>query len=648
MAGAQRDVAHVAGAELDSLRQAAGGEHRHAGAAGNVVLPFVGVGVPVQPAQGAKLERQQRPGHGRRDGGFLGGDDAHGAAAIGTGLLGLQTVAVRQRAGLLRAGGRVGRERRRPQPLGDADLLLRQRGEEEPQVGQRTSRGGAYPPAGRSHFLHPFQPSISTPPRDRVVACQDRVAPGSSRQPTGNRDGMGDAVASTARVALSALAVACSRTSPRAVRQRSRSAAPAISCCTRVCVSTGTITRGWLTRVADASTRPTALPFIPRPNMRAVRWPGSARSRRAIPQPAVKAVTHRPATTPSATSRKPRSGLVRTCGRAAEALAYVNTRKLTEPTSFTSGRAGATRASPSIPFPATPRTDGRRTATVRNASALWVPSSCRTAAWSPWASRPTAWKTTGVVRGLRRVDSSTRPRLKARLPLACCDHSVEVAATGMEAIRARPTSRLPVCSTLGQPRITWEMPTRNATGSARLATSPANNGLGSRSRWRSWAVCTPSPALNSRNASSSMGSDSGAFSPHRETAPNETPRSHRPGPGTQAAAAQVASRNQKNCSWIKRPRNVIAWLGLGRVHARMGFLPKLGGAGKFGVWAARNGPGSAVPLSDGAGAELAGIVSVVMHHLVSAQGPHEPGTCRECQRMKRVQNAVLLLSDRGG
>src|SRR5262245_54268844 len=121
-----------------------------------------------------------------------------------------------------------------------------------------------------------------------------------------------------------------------------------------------------------------------------------------------------------------------------------------------------------------------------------------------------------------------------------------------------------------------------------------------------------------------MGSDSGAFSPQRETSPNETPRSHRPGPGTQEAAAQVASRNQKNRSWIKRPRKATAWLGWCRVHARMGSFPKLGGVEKFGEWVARNGPGSAVPLTDGAGAELAGVVSVVMHHLVSAQGPTNP------------------------
>ena len=126
---------------------------------------------------------------------------------------------------------------------------------------------------------------------------------------------------------------------------------------------------------------------------------------------------------------------------------------------------------------------------------------------------------------------------------------------------------LPTCSELGHPPITWEIPTRKAKGITILATSPAHNGFGSRSRWRSCAFCTPSPALKTRNANMSMGSDSDAFSPQRETSPNDTPRSHRPGPGQQEAAAQVASRNQKNRTWIKRPRYAIAWLALCGVPA---------------------------------------------------------------------------------
>src|SRR5262245_647563 len=76
-------------------------------------------------------------------------------------------------------------------------------------------------------------------------------------------------------------------------------------------------------------------------------------------------------------------------------------------------------------------------------------------------------------------------------------------------------------------------------------------------------------------------------------------------------------------------------------------------AGKSAVWAARSGPGPAVPLRDGAGAESAGAVSVVMRHLVSTWEITNPvrtiGAHRERQRVKRFTERGSVRWDfRGG
>ena len=62
-------------------------------------------------------------------------------------------------------------------------------------------------------------------------------------------------------------------------------------------------------------------------------------------------------------------------------------------------------------------------------------------AWSPSAIQPMACRTSGVLRGLRQVDRTTSPTLRARSPSAFCAQAVAEPATGMEAMSARPRMR---------------------------------------------------------------------------------------------------------------------------------------------------------------------------------------------------------------
>jgi hypothetical protein len=64
---ALRHVADVAGIELLGADAAVGAEHGHAGAAGDVVLPLVGIGVPMWLAQAARFDAHESAGHGGRD-----------------------------------------------------------------------------------------------------------------------------------------------------------------------------------------------------------------------------------------------------------------------------------------------------------------------------------------------------------------------------------------------------------------------------------------------------------------------------------------------------------------------------------------------------------------------------------------------------
>src|SRR5262249_20924955 len=80
---ALRHVADIAGGELLEAHAAVRSEHAHAGPAGDVVLPLVGVGMPMQLAQAARLDLHDRAGHRRRDRELALGDEAVGAAGIG-------------------------------------------------------------------------------------------------------------------------------------------------------------------------------------------------------------------------------------------------------------------------------------------------------------------------------------------------------------------------------------------------------------------------------------------------------------------------------------------------------------------------------------------------------------------------------------
>src|SRR5260370_24754528 len=60
------NVAHVAGLEVHGASAAAGGEYGHASLAAKVVLPLVGIGVPMQFADAARLDGYDGSGDGRR------------------------------------------------------------------------------------------------------------------------------------------------------------------------------------------------------------------------------------------------------------------------------------------------------------------------------------------------------------------------------------------------------------------------------------------------------------------------------------------------------------------------------------------------------------------------------------------------------
>jgi hypothetical protein len=68
VAHGEGDVADVAGLVVERAGLAGGGEHGHPSLARQVVLPFVGVRVPVQLAQASRLDLHQRRGDSLRDG----------------------------------------------------------------------------------------------------------------------------------------------------------------------------------------------------------------------------------------------------------------------------------------------------------------------------------------------------------------------------------------------------------------------------------------------------------------------------------------------------------------------------------------------------------------------------------------------------
>src|SRR5262249_40437781 len=105
--------ADVAGVELFDADAAVGSEHGHTGAAGNIVLPFVGVGMPVRFTQPTGLDLHECAGDGRRDRKLALRYQAIGAARIGVRALGEQAVAMGERRAIERAGPWIGGERRR-------------------------------------------------------------------------------------------------------------------------------------------------------------------------------------------------------------------------------------------------------------------------------------------------------------------------------------------------------------------------------------------------------------------------------------------------------------------------------------------------------------------------------------------------------
>src|SRR5262245_26402310 len=89
--GRWRTYAHI------NLAEAVGSEHGHAGAAGDIVLPFVGVGMPVRFTQRAGLDLHERAGDGRRDWKLALRYQPVGAARISVRALRQQLVAMGER-----------------------------------------------------------------------------------------------------------------------------------------------------------------------------------------------------------------------------------------------------------------------------------------------------------------------------------------------------------------------------------------------------------------------------------------------------------------------------------------------------------------------------------------------------------------------
>src|SRR5260221_7263875 len=129
MAIAHRDITDVAGAKLNHLGPPAGAEDRHVGTALDVVLPFIGIGMPMELAQAPRRQRQACAGHGGRDGEFLHRDVAESATGKLPRLLREQRITVRQHGGIGPAWMRLQRQRPGCYALRNIYLALREIGE---------------------------------------------------------------------------------------------------------------------------------------------------------------------------------------------------------------------------------------------------------------------------------------------------------------------------------------------------------------------------------------------------------------------------------------------------------------------------------------------------------------------------------------
>src|SRR4029078_13516757 len=65
---ALRHIAHVAGAEFIDASAAMRSEHRHPRFAMHIILPFGGIGMPMQLAEAAWIDEKDGTRHGRRNG----------------------------------------------------------------------------------------------------------------------------------------------------------------------------------------------------------------------------------------------------------------------------------------------------------------------------------------------------------------------------------------------------------------------------------------------------------------------------------------------------------------------------------------------------------------------------------------------------
>src|SRR6185312_5838354 len=106
MAGGTQHITYVAGSKVHGPGPAAGGEDRHSGLSADVVLPFIGMRMPVQLSQSSRLHGNQRCRN--RGGGLeilrISNADFAASSSFGR-LLGEKAIEVGNRHGPLRPSG---------------------------------------------------------------------------------------------------------------------------------------------------------------------------------------------------------------------------------------------------------------------------------------------------------------------------------------------------------------------------------------------------------------------------------------------------------------------------------------------------------------------------------------------------------------
>jgi hypothetical protein len=200
----------------------------------------------------------------------------------------------------------------------------------------------------------------------------------------------------------------------------------------------------------------------------------------------------------------------------------------------------STRAVPKPTRAPIPATAGATTHSARNqAIVCGAPPIGPTT--SPASKEAVRASTAAVDSGLASVDSSTKPRLSAKLASAFCAHAAEAPATGMAATTANPTSTTRYsCGNRLHIRKSPATAT-SVMGRTIPAIQPAASNCQYRPTWRNCSRATPRPALNRMTNSNTC---SGQRLPNAVPAPV----SSQPFPGGPSVpSAYTSSRHQIRC-----------------------------------------------------------------------------------------------------